>query len=462
MTSTFGSGFLIPMINGRQLTPPDMLWRWLAVLDAAQKAGTTAAVVQIAPAGSLQIASIPGAALHPALTGTMVYLSGGGLAIDGSGLLQGTVSSFGIVAPGTGFQETALFQAHAVQDMLAAIDPTRAAPDPGGDPLFDSIFVATPAHLYSFYGTGLADTAAVMPGVNSLWLGDGNDRAILGSPDAGSGTLRGEDGIDTLDGFAFDSRLTVNIPGHTLVTDSGLEFRIEGFEVVIGGAQDDRIRGGAAAETLEGSAGNDRLWGLGFRDFLLGGAGKDRLSGGTGADRLEGGTGRDRIFGNPGNDTVFGGGGNDLIIGDEGHDSLIGGTGNDTLYGDGQFGAAAGNDTLEGGDGNDFLAGGNGKDRLSGDDGDDTLQGGKGNDTLRGGAGADTFDFTGANDGDRDRILDYMPGEDVISMSEDHVDSFGTRTDGSDTMIDVRHSDGSTSTIRVVDTAPEELTIIWD
>lgn len=456
MTSTFGSGLLVPAINGRQLTPPELLWLWLAALDTAQKAGVTATVVQILAAGSIQVASIEGAAVHPALTGTVVYLSGAGLSIDGSGQLHGTVSGFGILAPGTGFQETTLFQAHTVQDMLAAIDPARPAPDPGGDPVFHSLFVATPAHLYSFYGTELADTAAVMPGVNSLWLGDGNDRAILGSSSDGSGTLRGEDGLDTLDAWHFTSDLDIDLGAFTLITDGGLEFRVEGFEGVIGGSGHDRMRGSDAAETMTGAAGNEVMRGRMGNDRLEGEQGHDRLYGEAGNDILTGLTGRDSLFGGAGDDDCFGGMNDDRISGGAGNDSLNGGRGNDSLWGE------AGKDTLAGGRGDDLLLGGGGRDRLLGGEGADTLEGGTGNDTLAGGSGADVFLFGPAHQGDRDKILDYTPGEDSIFLWTSDISGYTARTDGSDTVIDLQHRNGSTSAVRVVDAAPEGLTILWD
>ena len=60
------------------------------------------------------------------------------------------------------------------------------------------------------------------------------------------------------------------------------------------------------------------------------------------------------------------------------------------------------------------ILGGSGKDSLLGDAGNDTINGGKGNDYLRGGAGNDVFVFSPG----KDTIVDYVEGEDVISLDE--------------------------------------------
>lgn len=80
--------------------------------------------------------------------------------------------------------------------------------------------------------------------------------------------------------------------------------------------------------------------------------------------------------------------------------------------------------TLVGGAGADRLAGGADQDILYGADGDDLLLGGAGadvlidgfgEDQLSGGAGADIFVLT--HDGQRDRITDFDPGEDMLDLS---------------------------------------------
>ncbi|WP_299547264.1 hypothetical protein [uncultured Tateyamaria sp.] len=68
---------------------------------------------------------------------------------------------------------------------------------------------------------------------------------------------------------------------------------------------DDRLRGQEGNDSLEGFAGDD---------WLKGGRGNDQLLGGDGADRLEGGRGNDRLFDGKGQDTLIGGRGSDVFV----------------------------------------------------------------------------------------------------------------------------------------------------
>lgn len=154
-----------------------------------------------------------------------------------------------------------------------------------------------------------------------------------------------------------------------------------------------------------------------------------------GSDLVFGLGGNDTLDGGNGDDMMFGGAGDDFIIGDGGaggyggigNDFIAGGDGDDRIWGEG------GSDTLLGGDGDDFLHGaGGGFDRsaddLRGGGGADTLWGAGGADTLTGGPGDDTFLFADVGDiapfmdtrpgqGNRDVILDFQQGSDVIDLS---------------------------------------------
>lgn len=166
-----------------------------------------------------------------------------------------------------------------------------------------------------------------------------------------------------------------------------------------------------------GGNGNDQINGLAESDTIHGGNGDDTLAGGGGDNWIYGDNGNDRIFGS-GQEFVFG------------HNHLFGGNGNDFLSG------AIGNDTLDGGNGDDILIGGDyayergtaGGDLLLGGNGNDLLDGGGGVDTLVGGRGADTFRFgvagdivpvagTGIGAGNRDMVLDFEQGRDIIDLS---------------------------------------------
>ncbi|WP_263491393.1 calcium-binding protein [Celeribacter litoreus] len=144
-----------------------------------------------------------------------------------------------------------------------------------------------------------------------------------------------------------------------------------------------------------------------------------------GRDIIEGTIWDDRLLLEGGSDIGSGKSGNDTIRGNNGSDTLIGGRGDDVLYGggsndrhpleDGEHGND-GDDILYGGSGDDLLFGGADSDTLRGGDDDDTLVGGSGNDWLSGGAGADVFMFLEVAQ-DRDKIVDFEQGLDVIDLS---------------------------------------------
>src|SRR5262249_49665847 len=80
-----------------------------------------------------------------------------------------------------------------------------------------------------------------------------------------------------------------------------------------GGAFDDSLYGTNTFNVLSGGAGEDRLFGRAGPDTVLGGGGNDLLEGGSGDDNLEGEDGDDVLRGGAGNDFVFGGEGADMV-----------------------------------------------------------------------------------------------------------------------------------------------------
>ncbi|MBO11720.1 MAG: hypothetical protein CMJ68_13280, partial [Planctomycetaceae bacterium] len=259
-----------------------------------------------------------------------------------------------------------------------------------------------------------------------IHLGSGADQLTVVSLDdgfAGSLTLNGESGDDTIDASAISVAVKQNGSG--------------GNDILRGGSAADTLNGGSGSDSLSGGAGNDRLQGQGTSyDTLSGGPGDDTLDGGDGYDRISesadvdftatdsslaglgtdtliniqlvqlfGGstantidtsafTGRAFLNGSGGNDTLTGGGWYDRIFGGSGRDLITGGT-SVVDPGTGRFtydvlrGQGGNLDTLIGGAGGDKLDGGAGHDSLVGGDGDDVLTGDSGNDTLDGGEGTD-------------------------------------------------------------------------
>ena len=151
-------------------------------------------------------------------------------------------------------------------------------------------------------------------------------------------------------------------------------------------------------------------------DFLFGSNGDDEINAGRGSDIIFARDGNDVVDAGLGDDFVDGGSGNDFIFGGQGRDFVLGGDGNDEI--DGGIGA----DLLFGNAGDDRLIGGWGDDSIDGGAGNDTIIGGTGEDILSGGSGADRFVFEVASDsgvgkGNRDRILDFTRGSDLIDLS---------------------------------------------
>ncbi|HET7717541.1 MAG TPA: hypothetical protein VFK86_18110, partial [Bauldia sp.] len=93
-----------------------------------------------------------------------------------------------------------------------------------------------------------------------------------------------------------------------------------------------------------------------------------------------------------------------------------------------------GDDRLFGGPGDDELIGGSGDDRLFGGFGGDLLRGGRGKDRLEGGDdSADTFLFdVSPRKKHLDRIIDFVPGEDVIALKASAFDTLGGALDASE------------------------------
>ncbi len=109
-----------------------------------------------------------------------------------------------------------------------------------------------------------------------------------------------------------------------------------------------------------------------------------------------------------------------------------------------------GNDYLRGGLGNDMLVGGDGDDVLSGGDGDDLLAGEIGDDVLTGGAGRDGFFYISADPGHTDRITDFQPGSDFISLHHALVNTNGI-ANASWSFIGAEAFSGKTGQVRFVD-----------
>jgi hypothetical protein len=217
------------------------------------------------------------------------------------------------------------------------------------------------------------------------------------------------------------------------------------------------ITGRPGSDTLTGTEETDLLLGLGGADFISGREGDDIIFAGGGDDTVAGdnspipedaGEPEGDPFGPlpgeaPGNNLIFAASGNDSVLAGFGNDGVSGGEGSDTIDGYGAFDPSIprsflaifddGSDLLSGDDGDDLIRGGGGDDWLNGGHDADTLVGGVGVDRLSGGADDDVFVFgrmlepgttveelridTGVGPGNRDIILDFQQGKDLLDLS---------------------------------------------
>jgi Ca2+-binding RTX toxin-like protein len=253
------------------------------------------------------------------------------------------------------------------------------------------------------------------------------------------GSVGGGDQADTIINRGLIARETVTGAGDDLVDGIGGRFE-RGVYLGIG---NDTFWGGDATDVVIGDAGQDDIDGGGGNDRfnVLNGDGSDIYDGGAGNDyydarALTGALVVDLLAGQARNtnatdlltsiERVYGGAGSDRITGDALSNLLRGGAGNDTLYGgdgnDHLFGEA-GRNSLYGGNGDDRLVGGDLIDVLSGGAGNDRITGGLDVDVMYGGSDVDRFIFTDFEDfisiagGGIDRIVDFLPGTDLIDLS---------------------------------------------
>ncbi len=224
-------------------------------------------------------------------------------------------------------------------------------------------------------------------GENHLYGGTGND-TLTGTAEAGGDVgsaineAEGGAGNDSITLTAFAPVSSYGTVENTARGDDGHD-RID-LIGEISEASDPRP--GAGTNTATGGAGDDIITArLTFHEEAI--SALNDLSGGAGDDRL---TASIRLVGD--------------AFSSDAHSELSGGDGDDRL-------------TVSGGEGN-ILNGGKGDDTLNGGGGSDTLIGLQGDDLLRGRGGEDTFLFGYIRDGERDRISDFVIGEDVIDLSQ--------------------------------------------
>lgn len=296
---------------------------------------------------------------------------------------------------------------------------------------------------------------APYPGPVDFAGGPGDDHLATSEMHSSTSFLDGNDGDDSLRGFA-GSEVLVGGPGaDLLVGGGGIDDAAYGYTCCLGpptGVRVDLNKGTGS----QGDAAGDRLSGI------------ETVEGTSATDTLIGDNGPNLLLGWGGGDSVDGNGGDDLIQGEPGM-SIDGGDGADTVAYDyvahlcysgaqvnlstGETDGCADGDSLTnienlwGTDTDDHLVGGDGANQLVGGGGADTINGGQGDDVESGGFGDDTFfqeaNGNGADDmhgGDGSDTVDYSARTVPVMVTFDDQ-----ANDGQPGELDNAHSDIETA-----------------
>ncbi len=264
------------------------------------------------------------------------------------------------------------------------------------------------------------DTLLADAGNDVLNGGDGDGDVYDASSDSDSQTI-------SLDGVANDTSAsgTDNVMPDVENVRTG-----DGDDTVTGSAENNDIATGDGNDVVDPGPGNDVVNLGAGNDTGQGSPGNDVMSGGDGNDSLDGATGDDTLDGGAGTDQLAGDAGNDTLEPDTGSDTLLGGAGTDTVSYQGV--AQGGISVSLDGAANDGQPGENQNvatdvENVVGSAGNDVIVGGAGFNLLSGGAGDDVITS-------RDKVADLVEcglgydtvtadGFDVIDQNVSHCES---------------------------------------
>ena len=352
----------------------------------------------------LSIEGVIGSSHNDLLSGNGLDNSFSTLGVDPGG--QDTVSG------GDG-SDTIDYDTGSATPAAVIVNLSDSSAESGGEAANDLLF-----SIENVVGTPRNDVL-IGNALENVLLGRAGDDRIAGLA-AGVGlgdTLRGEDGIDTLDLSA--SSAAVNVTLGATQTSSGGHAEgdvLSGFENVFGSSHADTIATGVGPNLVRGGPGADELSGgagVDFLDYSTSGAGvtialntsPPSASGGdaqgdhklTGFESIIGSAHADNLTGSSGKNLIRGGPGGDVVDGAGGVDTLDYSTSLQAVSvsldtGATSEGDAAGDQIA--GDSFENLVGSRQGDILIGDERANLIAGGAGGDDLTGGGGTDTLDYS--------------------------------------------------------------------
>ncbi len=192
----------------------------------------------------------------------------------------------------------------------------------GTDPVSSSVLLDGSDLAYDFIHHGAMYGHGISGAIDGMIFGDWVEGTTTGTQGNGAegrvtgfGTAVAIDGLglSAAPGSGSNPETNPTYALYKMVQDmdgAGIAELLSDYKMkIIGTAEDDMLMGGAE---------RDRLVGKGGDDMLKGGAGNDRLFGGRGQDELSGGAGEDRLVGGGGKDTLSGNGGKDFLVGGTG------------------------------------------------------------------------------------------------------------------------------------------------
>jgi len=417
------------------------------LVNAAPCTGTpnvtnTTTISTVGSASNGEDVTIDNAGAGGAFPSTISWAVDGGGGVDDSLIIEGSTGADVIAITGTSFtMNGAIGVTAGLEDITVnggvEVDTIDASPDTAGGPVLflnggdDDDVITGGAGDDFIEGDAGDDLLAGNDGVDDVDGGLGDDTIDEGAAPNGDDLLEDGGGIDTLDFGARTGCVVIdedaNESGQDTDCDGVLETGEEindsnGFEILIGGSNNDHLTGNGSDETFLGQGGDDVVDGNGGDDTnswstSAGPITVDTAAGTATGDGNDSWTDVEILDGSPSGDDVLdftneaagvtanlctglvgASSFDEVTVADAGVGDVAGETPLCTATFENLTGSA-GNDALTGDSGQNSLRGAEGNDALIGLAGNDSLFGGLGNDVFTGGLGADTVSYADSTAG---------------------------------------------------------------